>query len=133
MFGDKVFVTNTDRALILEIPLNPDGSAGGINVVAEGLRGDDMAFDALGNLYVTTHIHNSLVRLSPTGERVAIAGPEQGMPGSTSCAFGRRADDRDQLYVTTTGGLIMPFEGRPQEAKLLQASVGQRGYALPVL
>ena len=133
VFGDKVFVTNTDRALILEIPINPDGSAGDIKVVAEDLRGDDMAFDALGNLYITTHIHNSLVRLRPTGDRTAIAGPEQGMPGSTSCAFGRRADDWDQLFVTTTGGLIMPFEGQPQEAKLLQVSVGQRGYALPVL
>ncbi len=133
VFGGKVFVTNTDRALILEIPINADGSAGVIKVIADGLRGDDMAFDARGNLYVTTHIHNSLVRLSPTGERIAIAGPEQGMPGSTSCAFGRRAVDQDQLYVTTTGGLIMPFEGKPQEAKLVQVSVGQRGYALPVL
>jgi hypothetical protein len=55
------------------------------------------------------------------------------MPGSTSCAFGRRAADCDRLYVTTTGGLIMPFDGKTQEAKLVQVSVGQRGFALPTL
>jgi hypothetical protein len=48
VFGDKVFVTNTDRALILEIPINPDGSADDIKVVAEGLRGcDDGPIDTL--------------------------------------------------------------------------------------
>jgi hypothetical protein len=44
-----------------------------------------------------------------------------------------KREDCDQLYVTTTGGLIMPFEGKPQEAKLVQVAVGQRGFALPVL
>jgi hypothetical protein len=43
------------------------------------------------------------------------------------------AVDCDQLYVTTTGGLIMPFEGKPQEAKLVQVSVGEPGFVLPVL
>jgi len=133
VFDGKVFVTNTDRALILAIPINPDGSAGELDIVAEGLRGDDIAFDALGNLYATTHIHNSLIRLGPDGERAVIAGPEEGMPGATSCAFGRREVDGDHLYVTTTGGIIMPFQGKPQEAKLVQIAVGMRGFELPTL
>jgi sugar lactone lactonase YvrE len=124
-----LYVTNTDRALVLRADLAETGSVTGLSVVAEALRGDDLALDDAGRLYITTHIHNTLIRLDPDGaNRVAIAGPDQGMPGCTACAF--HPADPGALYVTTTGGVIAPLDGVPQEAKLVRLEVGANGRPL---
>ena len=126
--GDGVlWITNTDRALVLRVDVGPEGPTGGVTVVAEHLRGDDLALDDAGNLYITTHIHNTLVRLGPDGHRVALAGPDQGMAGCTACAFGSGPDDTTMLYVTTTGGVVMPLDGVAQPAKLVRLDVGRPG------
>lgn len=78
---------------------------------------------------ITTHVHNTLVRLDPDGRRVALAGPEQGMHGATACAFGVGADD-GALFVTTTGGVVMPVDDVPREAKLVRLDVARRGRQL---
>ncbi|MBO0878651.1 MAG: hypothetical protein J2P19_35275 [Pseudonocardia sp.] len=117
--NDELILTNTERALVLRAPLGPDGPTGEVEVIAENLRGDDLAIGVGGEVYVTTHIHNSLVRLDRDGARVAIAGPDQGMAGSTACAFGAAGG----LYVTTTGGVVMPLRGVTQPAKLVRLDV----------
>ena len=127
-----LYITNTDRALILRADLAPSGDVTALSVVAESLRGDDLAIDEAGLLYVTNHIHNTLTRLNREGsDRVAIAGPKQGMPGCTACVF--HPADPGALYVTTTGGLIMPLDGVPQEAKLVRLEVGANGRPLAQL
>ena len=126
---DALWLTNTDRAVVLRAGLGADGLDGSIDVAAEHLRGDDIALDEHGSVYVTTHIHNTLVRLDPDGRRVALAGPEQGMHGATACAFGVGADDT-ALYVTTTGGIVMPVDDVPREAKLVRLDVAVRGRPL---
>jgi hypothetical protein len=130
--GDgALFITNTDRATVLKASLSDAGVAA-LEVIAEGLRGDDLAIDDQGRLYITNHIHNTLIRVNPDGsERVAIAGPDQGMPGCTACAF--HPDDPGALYVTTTGGMVMPLTGIVQEAKLVRLEVGAVGRPLPEL
>ena len=127
--GDgALYVTNTDRALVLRAPLGLDGSpTAALETIAENLRGDDFALDADGDLYITNHIHNTLIRLKQSGERLAIAGPAQGMAGSTACIFGIGDNDRTTLYVTTTGGIVMPLDGVVQEAKLVRLDVGIAG------
>ena len=128
--GDSsLYITNTDRALVLQAPFGPNGLSGRLEVVAEHLRGDDLALDLAGNLYITNHIHNTLIRLSSTGDRTAIAGPDQGMPGSTACAF--TAAEPGALYVTTTGGMVMPLDGVVREAKLVRLEVGDLGRPVP--
>jgi sugar lactone lactonase YvrE len=123
---DALWLTNTDRALVLRAGLNGDGPDGRVEIAAGHLRGDDLALDDAGNLYVTTHIHNTLVRLDPDGRRVALAGPDQGMHGSTACAFGVGVDDH-AVFVTTTGGIVMPVDDTPREAKLVRLDVGRPG------
>ena len=124
--GDgALFITNTDRALVLRAELGGDGPTGGVATVAEHLRGDDLALDESGDLYITNHVVNTLIRLRRNGERVAIAGPEQGMAGSTACAF--HPADPTGLYVTTTGGIVAPLDGVVQEAKLVRLEAGVRG------
>lgn len=116
---DELILTNTERALVLRAPLGADGPTGEVEVVAENLRGDDLAIGANGDVYLTTHIHNSVVRLGRDGGRVAVAGPEQGMAGSTACVFGATGG----LYVTTTGGVVMPLHGVTQPAKLVRLDI----------
>jgi sugar lactone lactonase YvrE len=125
----SLYITNTDRALVLRAPMGPDGLSGELEVVAEHLRGDDLALDLAGNLYITNHIHNTLIRLNPAGDRVAIAGPDEGMAGSTACVF--RPGEAGALYVTTTGGMVMPLNGVVQEAKLVRLDVGEPGRPIP--
>ncbi len=123
IFNRHVYLSNTDRAILVRVPIQPDGSAGAIETIAEHLRADDFVFDQDGFAYLTTHIHNTLIRLAPDGERLAIAGPEQGMAGCTAVRFGRTPETAGKLFVTTTGGLIGPYQGVPQEAKLIVVDV----------
>lgn len=129
-YGARYTLSNTTRATILATPVDAQGNPGPIEIVAERLRADDIAFDAAGVLYCTTHMHHSLVRLDPDGTRHTIAGPAEGMVGSTAAAFGRGSSDRHCLYVTTTGGVGAPFEGVLQPAKLVRLEVGGAGASL---
>lgn len=129
----SLWITNTDRAILLRAELGADGFVGPLAVVAEHLRGDDLALDTAGNAYITTHIENALVRLRPDGERHVLAGPEQGMAGCTSCAFGTAPDELSSLFVLTTGGVIQPYRGVPQPAKLVRLDVGVRGRTVAFL
>ena len=125
--GSVLYVTNTDRALVLRVPVGRDGALGGVETVARDLRADDLAIGDDGTLYLTNHIHNTLTRLRPDGERMAIAGPEEGMAGCTACVFGLHGGASRSLFVTTTGGIIMPLDGVVQEAKLVRLDVGATG------
>ena len=123
-FGGYVYFSNTDAAQIGRIAIESNGNAGPVEIIATSFTCDDFAFDALGNLYATTHVHNSVTRLSPTGERVVLGGAEEGLAGSTAAALGRGSTDANSLYVTTTGGILAPYEGVVRSAKLLRLDVG---------
>jgi hypothetical protein len=63
-------------------------------------------------------------------KRTTIAGPDQGMVGSTACAFGTAPDDETALYVCADGGFTVPREDGIQDAKLVRLQVGESGYRL---
>jgi hypothetical protein len=115
---------------MVRVPIQPDGSAGNIEVAATRLSADDFAFGMSGSVYITTHPEHTLVRLEPSGARSTLAGPEQGMVGSTACAFGRAPGDENAIYVTTDGGFLIPHEGGIQDAKLVRMEVGEPGWPL---
>lgn len=117
--GDHAYFTNTDRAILGYVEIERDGRAGTVKVLAERFVGDDFAVASDGSLFVTNHVYNTLTRLTPQGERIVVAGPDEGMAGSTSAAFHRQS-----LYVTTTGGILAPYEGIVREAKLIRVEVG---------
>ena len=125
-FRDGLYITNTDRALVVRATLDAAGvPTGTVEIVAEQLRGDDLAVAEDGVLYIANHIHNTVIRFSPrSGERVAIAGPDQGMAGSTACILGVTQAQPTSLFVTTTGGIVMPLDGIVQEAKLVRIDIG---------
>lgn len=125
------WISVTDRNLIVRVRVRPDGSSGTLEPAAENLRADDFAFAESGALYIATHPAQTVLRLAADGTRSTIAGPGDGAVGSTACAFGRAPADARALYVTTNGGLLYPYEGRVQNAKLLRLEVGEHGQRLP--
>jgi SMP-30/Gluconolactonase/LRE-like region len=129
VFDRHVYFSNTDASTIGRIAFDERGQPGAVERVAERLTCDDFAFDVEGNLYATTHIQNSLLRLSPAGERVILADAADGLAGCTAIAFGAGAHAR-AAFVTTTGGILAPAEGRVREAKLVRVEVGTAGAPL---
>jgi hypothetical protein len=60
---------------------------------------------------------------------VIIADAADGLAGCTAVAFGTGEHARS-AFVTTTGGILAPFEGRVREAKLVRVEVGIAGAPL---
>ena len=123
-------VQYSSPSILTTAPIQPDGSAGSLEIAAARLLPDDFAFGMSGALYITTHSEHTLVRLGPSGARTTLAGPDQGMVGSTACAFGRAPGDEKALYVTTDGGFLIPHQSGIQDAKLVRIEVGERGWPL---
>jgi sugar lactone lactonase YvrE len=124
------WITVSGRRLLVRAPIQPDGSAGEIEIAATRLVADDFAFGMSGSVYITTHPEHSLLRIDTAGARTTLAGPTQGMVGSTACAFGRAPGDEKALYVTTDGGFLIPHESGIQDAKLVRLEVGESGWPL---
>lgn len=119
-----LWVSVTGRSTLLRAPLLADGSAAMLEIAAANLLADDFAFAPDGALLAATHPAHTVLRLAADGTRTTLAGPEQGAAGSTACAFGRAAGDAGALYVTTNGGMMAPWRGVVQEAKLLRLEMG---------
>jgi sugar lactone lactonase YvrE len=126
-----VWVSVTDLNTLYRIAVGSDGAPGPLEQAEHDLRADDFAVDTEGALHIATHPAHTVLRLDPDGTRTTVAGPDQGATGSTACAFGRAPGDETALYVTTTGGVGLPWIEKPEEAKLLRLEVGRRGVALP--
>jgi hypothetical protein len=127
-FGDTLFASSTEQQKLITIPLQADGSAGEPQVFMTLINLDDFAFDLEGNLYGTTHIYNSVVRITPDRQITVIAGLAEGAAGTTAVAFGRIAEDQMSLYVTTNGGMSSPPPGGVQPGRVLRIETGKAGY-----
>ena len=129
VFGGYAYVSVTCSDAIYRAPVTNE-AAGPLVIHAERLRADDFAIDTAGALYVATHPARSLARLAPDGTRTTLAGAEHGMLGATAVAFGRTAEDRHAVYVTTTGGTMTVQPDELEPAKLVRVEVGVPGAAL---
>ena len=119
IFGDRVFVSNTARQLLLSIPLigNEPGEP---DVFLDDLNLDDFAIDGTGTIYATTHIYNSVIEITAGKQVVIIAEADQGLAGSTSAMLGRTGKDDHCLYVTTNGGLSLPLPHGLEDGKVVK-------------
>lgn len=115
--GDAVYVSNTARQWLVRIPV-VDGEAGTPEIVQRELGLDDFDFDSAGTLYGATHVYNTVVRRSPSGELTVIAGLPEGMAGSTAVAYS--AAGGGELFVTTNGGVSMPPAGGVQQGRVVR-------------
>lgn len=124
IFGKTLYATNMQKAQIVKIPLNADGTAGKPEIFVKDVFGDDFSIDESGNLFVTAHPFNRVVKVTPNGTKTVIAEAKQGVTGATSLAFGRGKNDRKTVYVVTNGGVLIPPADGVQTAKIVQLEVG---------
>jgi hypothetical protein len=114
--GKTVVVSVSDRSLLLQIPINADGSAGTPAILDQAVPTDDFAVAPDGTLYLTTHPFNSVLRLGRDGRLAVVGGGQQNIVGPTSAAFGRDG----ALYVATDGGLYRPPTGVRPQARIVR-------------
>ncbi|MBR8832513.1 MAG: SMP-30/gluconolactonase/LRE family protein [Stigonema ocellatum SAG 48.90 = DSM 106950] len=130
IFDDILYASNTQNAQIVRIPIQANHQPGEPEIFVRNANIDDFAFDKAGNLYGTTHVFNSVVKIAPDGSITTIAQAEQGMAGTTAAAFGASEGDRTHLYVTTNGGMSFPPPTGIQPARVVRLSVGIEGLPL---
>jgi hemoglobin len=119
---NAVYVSNTDKRLFIRIPLENE-KPGEPEIFLENILLDDFAFDPEGNCYAATHVHNSVIKISPQKHITTIAGEADGLAGSTAVAFGTTTADNYCIYVTTNGGMTLPPEGGIQNARIVKLPV----------
>lgn len=87
---------------------------GKVEMLEKGTNVDDFTIDSKGNAWFAENSFNQLGVINVKGGvvRTALGSIDQTtVPGPTSCAFGRGHDDRETLYVVTSGGLAGPING----------------------
>lgn len=124
-FGNHLYASNTQRMLLLQIPLNESLKPQEPEIFIEGTNIDDFAFDVHGNLYGATHVYNSVIRIDRDLHTTIIAQAEQGVTGCTAVAF-----HGTDLYVVNNGGMFLPPETGVKPAQVIRLTVGVSGAPL---
>jgi len=121
-FGNAIYVSNTERRLLLRIPLDGENPSDAEILIPDIIL-DDFAFDEEGNLFGATHVLNGVLKITPDLQTTVIAEERDGLAGSTAVAFGRSDGDKDYIYVTTNGGMTMPVNGQIQPGRIVKINV----------
>lgn len=129
-FGNFLYVSNTEKMLLLRIPLGRGNEPGEPEIFVEQTNIDDFAFDVEGNLYGATHIYNSVIKITPNGSTTIIVQAEQGVIGSTAVAFGQTQSDCTAIYVVMNGGMFLPLPTGVVPANVVRIEVDKAGYPL---
>ncbi|WP_148615935.1 SMP-30/gluconolactonase/LRE family protein [Nocardioides rubriscoriae] len=107
VFGDQMYVTNSDAARLVRFDVDDRGALQNPTVVLSGVPADDFAFAEDGTVYLTTHVFDTVVRADPDGRRAVIAAGPEHVAGATDCTLARGDDGNPVLYVVTdNGGLV---------------------------
>jgi sugar lactone lactonase YvrE len=114
--GTILFVANTATHQIIQIPVNPNGTAGTASIFITGINAPDgIAIDRKDNLWVCANQEDDIIVLDKTGKVIAKLGDFNGIDGGVvkgflfpaSPAFSR---DGKTLYVSNLT-LFLPFAG----------------------
>jgi sugar lactone lactonase YvrE len=130
IYGNAVYASNTEKIQIVRMPLESDNRAGKPEICLQNVNMDDFAFDRDGNLYGTTHIYNSVIKIAPDRTITTIAQSEQGVTGCTALAFGQTEGNYTNVYVVTNGGMSYPLPTGIETAKVVCLDVGIQGLNL---
>jgi sugar lactone lactonase YvrE len=126
---NRLYVASTEKGLIAQVPVLPDGSPGDLSVVAQGsglLMIDGIALDVHGTIYAGLIGQNRVVAVNPaSGGVTQLAGPADGVDGPASLAFGAGNGERQSLYFTNYAILSHAHPG------VLKMDVGVPGMPLP--
>lgn len=98
-----VIVANPEKGLLVNVPINRDGSAGAASLLAGSptLAGaDGIALDVHGNIYVVAGVRNSVVVVREDGSLDTLATAADGLNQPATLAFGSGRRDNQTLFVT---------------------------------
>ncbi len=118
IFDHVLYASNTQRMLMLRIPLNTNLQPLEPEIYLENTNIDDFAFDFEGNLYGATHVYNSVIRIDKNKQTTIIAH----VTGCTAVAFYGTG-----LYVVNNGGMFLPPETGVEPSQLVHLEVGVKG------
>ena len=127
LFHGEVYVSNSAAGTILAIPIAHDGSAGEPRIHAHlpAPSGcDDFSFDVHGALYCTTDPFLTVVKVNPDGSTEILLTAADGLDGPTATAFGRKGQDRFNLYITNGA---FPFFSTTHQPSLMRLHLGVQG------
>lgn len=113
-----LYWTTTSKALFCRIKIDEDGTAAGdVEILEQGLIGDDFCFDHKGNAWLAQNPLNTVGVIKAQGGTVTVAGKldQLTLAGGTACQFDRKSGNEHILYVVTTGGLGGPVNGTDVE------------------
>lgn len=122
IFNNSLYVTNTQKQLIVQVPITKKGEAGEPKEFANEILGDDFTIDSEGNFYVATHPYNAVVRITPDGEKTIIANELEGVTGCTATVL-RRGDRANELFVVTNGGIVLAPKGGVRGARVVNLNL----------
>lgn len=102
-----LYVANTEKGLIVHIPVNADGSAGTPEnlIPNEALLGgvDGVAFDDAGHLYAVSLTGDTLLKIDLTAASptvTVLTKAFNGLDGPASLAFGTSPETSQTIYIT---------------------------------
>lgn len=129
--GD-LFVTNTEGAQLVRIPVRADGSAGTPELVVQDaalIGADGLALDVHGNFFVAVSGQSTLLRIAAAGGAITtLATAADGLDFDSSLAFGTGRGDRKALFLVNFALFDPPATAHPA---LLRIEVGVPGTPLP--
>lgn len=136
--GD-LYVANTERGLLLRVPVLHDGSPGTPVILAgdedcettDRLYGlDGIAINRRGHVYGALVLQNTLVTINPdTGTAEVVLDADAGLWNPASVAFGAARGDRDSLYITNYA-VLPPEPPANLGPAVLKLSTGVPGWRL---
>lgn len=133
-----LYVTNTERGLVIRIPVDGKGDAGIPEVLATVSDPidpdfgppalDGLALDVHGDIYVPVINQSRIVRVEADGGTIEqVAGPGDGLDFPASLAFGTGKGERQSMFVTNFA--IGPPGGAGPG--ILKLDIGTPGQPLP--
>lgn len=137
--GD-LYVANTSRGALVQIPVSRAGVPGTPTIVAgdedcdpndELWSLDGIAFDVHGDVYALLVLQNKLVRIDPTrGTTALLLDQDDGLWNPASLAFGTGKGDRKSLFISNYA-VLPPEPASSLGPAVLKVDVGVPGLPLP--
>jgi hypothetical protein len=117
--GHFLYALNTGSGVYGKITITSEGTPVPgthpviISHAANGTNWDDFALDRHGNAYAVTSSGNTVVKITPDGKQILLAGHANSteIAEPTSAALSRGDIDEKKLYVVTGGGALGPING----------------------
>jgi sugar lactone lactonase YvrE len=117
--NNTLYISNTQQQMLLTVKLKgttPEKPA----VFVRKVNIDDFTIDEGGTIYASTHVYNSVIKITPDKQITTIAGQAEGVAGSTACVLYKEpVTGKRMLYVSTNGGMYYPPATGIEESKII--------------